>query len=389
MSEKDDDDDDDEKLYFVSELWKRSDILRRWNVRYFELDNDGILRFYQEKRSRRLRGVFVLNLKGNEVRRTDTSDPRVITFVGIGQKWHEHAIAPRKIVAATKSVLILRAVNLSTASKWIVALNRFIHSENIHKQEYTTDEMILAKRIYDFPNLVNDDGTFAACDAIAFLMIIIKVPSLGIALSVMNSMVSKSLIESVDKRHHKDSAGFRNEFVMYKFLIEMKKQTSKTLKKPRATSKDFFSTNTLAQNMAQVQIAAALAASDSRTSDMPSKIEDEYDEDEEEEDEEEEQELKLNTMKRIDSSDDNEGITRAQRESIDRLLLHTSSTPPPSSKYSTLSFNPFRSRDVSKILRRKLKQYISDLQKLQKSIMNAYVCFLFRLTLTHTRLLYF
>lgn len=38
----------EDELCFVSELWKRSDILRRWNLRYFELDNDGILRFYRK-----------------------------------------------------------------------------------------------------------------------------------------------------------------------------------------------------------------------------------------------------------------------------------------------------------------------------------------------------
>ena len=69
----------DESLLFVSELWKRSDFIRRWNLRYFELYRDGMLRFFQDKPSRRLRGVFLLNLKGNRVCREDSSDPRVIT----------------------------------------------------------------------------------------------------------------------------------------------------------------------------------------------------------------------------------------------------------------------------------------------------------------------
>ena len=50
----------DESLFFVSELWKRSDFIRRWNLRYFELYRDGMLRFFQDKPSRRLRGVFLL-----------------------------------------------------------------------------------------------------------------------------------------------------------------------------------------------------------------------------------------------------------------------------------------------------------------------------------------
>lgn len=108
----------------------------------------------------------------------------------------------------------------------------------------------------------------------------------------------------------------------------------------------------------------------------------EYEEEEEEEDEKEKVKMEdPKVITRMDISDDNDdGITKAQRESIDRLLLQTSkSVPTYSSKPSsiTLSFNPFRSRDVSNILRRKLKQYIGDLQKLQKQTINEYVSSIF------------
>ena len=105
-----------------------------------------MLRFFQDKPSRRLRGVFLLNLKGNRVCREDSSDPRVITFYGVGQKWNEHATPPRNIVATSKSKLILRAVNLSTAARWIVSLNRFIYGYEHTEDEYTTNEKVLAKR---------------------------------------------------------------------------------------------------------------------------------------------------------------------------------------------------------------------------------------------------
>ena len=42
------------------------------------------------------------------------------------------------------------------------------------EDEYTTNEKVLAKRMYRFPNIANDDDTFAACDAVAFLIVIQK-----------------------------------------------------------------------------------------------------------------------------------------------------------------------------------------------------------------------
>ena len=135
-------------VFFASELWKRSDILRKWNLRYFEVHRDGILRFFQDKQTRRLRGVFLLNLKGNRVSRADYADPRMIKIEGIGQKWTEHATAPRNILATSKSTLILRAVNLSTAARWIVSLNRFIFGHKYTQNDYTTNETLLAKRMY-------------------------------------------------------------------------------------------------------------------------------------------------------------------------------------------------------------------------------------------------
>ena len=216
-------------------------------------------------------------------------------------------------------------------------------------------------------------------------MVIENIPSLGIALGIMESMISKSLIESVEERCR--DGKFRNEFVMFKFLVKMKHESShKSLetKLRRKSSKDFFCTDTLARNMAHVAIAAALAASASRNLEEEEDDDDEEEDEEEEEEEDEKEKVKMEDPKvitRMDISDDNDdGITKAQRESIDRLLLQTSkSVPTYSSKPSsiTLSFNPFRSRDVSNILRRKLKQYIGDLQKLQKQTINEYVSSIF------------
>ena len=55
-------------------------------------------------------------------------------------------------------------------------------------------------------------------------MVIENIPSLGIALGIMESMISKSLIESVEERYR--DGKFRNEFVMFKFLVKMKHESS-------------------------------------------------------------------------------------------------------------------------------------------------------------------
>ena len=60
---------------FCSELWKQSDYIRRWNLRYFELHREGLLHYYHRSKKGQLRGIFLLSVPGCSVARTDGKSP--------------------------------------------------------------------------------------------------------------------------------------------------------------------------------------------------------------------------------------------------------------------------------------------------------------------------